>query len=442
MTAYESWGRYPAARHTRVTRLRWRDQRLPTPEPGATLLPYGLGRSYGDACLNDGGELVDTRHLSRFIGFDEERGILRCEAGVTLAGILDLVVPRGWFPPVTPGTKHVTVGGAIANDVHGKNHHRAGTFGCYVPRLELLRSSGQRLECSPESNPELYAATIGGLGLTGLIVWAEIRLKRIDGPAIDVESLRFESLEEFFPLAAESDAKHEYTVAWIDSLTGGRAMGRGRFLRGTHSSGGIGSRGRRSSHRTLTVPFTAPNWLCRRFLLRTLNAAYFRAHPRRTVRRRVHYEPFFYPLDRVGGWNRIYGRRGFLQYQCVVPLGERSAIGEILLRIRRSGEGSFLSVLKLFGPQGSPGLLSFPREGVTLALDFPNTGERLLTLLDELDAIVAEAGGAVYPAKDARMSPGRFSSFFPQWRDFARYVDPAFSSGFWRRVTGRGTDRR
>lgn len=438
--SFESWGRHPTAPPARVVALWWRDEPLPRPGRGPGLLAHGLGRSYGDVCLNRGGTLVHTRRLDRLIRFDEECGLLSAEAGISLGEILAVIVPRGWFLPVTPGTRHVTLGGAIANDVHGKNHHRAGTFGRYVTRFELLRSSGERLLCAPDREARLFAATIGGLGLTGLITWAEIRLRRIAGPQLDAESVRFGSLEEFYPLAEEADRRHEYTVAWIDALAGGDRLGRGRLLAGDHveAPGAGTAKGPRPPRLRLALPLTPPSWLLGRPLLRVFNAAYFRAHPSGTRRRLVHYEPFFYPLDRIEGWNRAYGRRGFLQYQCVVPSGAREAVGEILERVRRSGQGSFLSVLKLFGPLPSPGLLSFPRRGVTLALDFPNTGAPLLSLLEDLDAVVRDAGGAVYPAKDARMSPENFRHFFPRWRELAECADPAFSSSFWRRVTPVG----
>src|SRR5215469_5918468 len=227
-----SWGCYPRVAPRQVIPVFWRNEMPDLASLETSILPYGYGRSYGDSCLNEGGVTLDVSHLKRFLAFDEELGLLRCEAGVALGEILELVVPRGWFLPVTPGTKFVSVGGAIANDVHGKNHHRAGTFGCHVTQFELLRSTGERLLCSPEENVDLFRATIAGLGLTGVILWAELQLKRIIGPYIDMQRIRFTSLKEFQQLAEESEQDFEYTVAWVDCFASGAELGRGFFTRG------------------------------------------------------------------------------------------------------------------------------------------------------------------------------------------------------------------
>jgi FAD/FMN-containing dehydrogenase len=398
------------------------------------MLAFGQGRSYGDTCLNDGGILLDTSSLSDIMSFDGERGVLRCEAGTTLAQVLELIVPHGWFLPVTPGTKHVSVGGAIAHDVHGKNHHRSGTFGCYVRQFELLRSSGERLLCSPSDNFDLFRATIAGMGLTGLILWAEFQLKPIDGPNIEIERLRFASLDEFYSIAAASDHDYEYTVAWLDCGSGGSKVGRGILTRGNSAKSDRPRIKRIEGARLRQLPVDAPSFMLNRLTVRALHALYYRLQSARAAKEIIHYEPFFYPLDTVANWNRIYGRRGFLQYQCVVPFDERQAIEEILGRITRSGLTAVLAVLKTFGEVASPGMVSFPRPGITLAVDFPNQGERTLRLLDKLDEVTCAAHGAVYPAKDARMSARSFQTYFPDWKTFARFIDPKFSSGFWRRV--------
>ncbi len=434
-TDFRSWGNYPDAPPARVHRLGWRSDSLPGDPSIRPLLAYGLGRSYGDSCLNEGGTMLATRTLAHFMEFDATSGRLVCEAGVSLGEILRLVVPRGWFIPVSPGTKFVTVGGAIANDIHGKNHHRAGTFGRHLRRFELLRSDGSRRVCSAEHHPSLFHATIGGLGLTGLITWAELQLVPVASPWIDHESIRFERLDRFFDLAADSDRRFEYTVAWIDSLASGEALGRGLLLRGNHA--GAGSEGTTRRARTLRIPFHAPSLLLSPWSLRLFNTAYYRLQRSACVRRTVHYEPFFYPLDGIEHWNRLYGRRGFLQYQSVVPPDAGpSATRAMLERISSRGLGSFLAVLKIFGDVPSPGLLSFPAPGATLALDFPNRGRTTLELLDELDAIVADHGGRIYPAKDARMSAESFRRFYPRWEELAGLADPAFSSSLWRRLTG------
>jgi FAD/FMN-containing dehydrogenase len=432
MRAYQSWGRYPRARHTQVLPVSWRSDPPPLAHLTESVLPFACGRSYGDSCLNDGAALLDVAGLARFISFDESRGLLRCEAGVTLADILALAVPRGWFLPVRPGTRWVSVGGAIANDIHGKNHHRAGTFGTHVTCFELLRSSGERVLCSPESNPELYRATIGGLGLTGLILWAELRLKPVPGAAIAMERIRFPRLQGFFELSAH-DHDYEYTVAWIDCLARGRRQGRGLFMRGDHAEGAsrLPPPGRR-----LSIPVDLPSGLINRVTLTGFNALYYRSQLRSTRRSIVGYEPFFFPLDGIADWNRLYGSKGLLQYQCVVPEPAEAVLTAVLDQVAGSRETPSLAVLKRFGTLPSPGMLSFPRPGITLAIDFANRGPSTLALLERLDGLVADGGGAVYPAKDARMSAASFRRFFPAWSSFAPYVDPKFSSSFWRRVTG------
>ena len=440
MAALESWGRFPRAEGQERHALQWRTDPLPAPD-GRTLLPYGRGRSYGDSCLNAGGALISTEALDRFISFDPSTGVLACEAGVTLEEILRLVTWQGWFLPVTPGTKFVTVGGAIANDVHGKNHHRAGTFGRHVRRFELLRSDGQRLLCSPTENAEWYRATIGGLGLTGLVVWAEVQLRRISNPYILNETVPLRNLDEFFELSRASDKDYEYTVAWVDCLKTGKKVGQGLFYRGNHAPPQFDAVPLLKSHlsrsRGLVVPFDMPGWVMNPLSVRAFAFLYYHRHHLMPAEQLVHYDPFFYPLDGVHGWNRAYGKRGMLQYQCVVPFEQGDgAIRAILEEIGKSGLGSLLSVLKTFGDVPSPGMMSFPRPGVTLAVDFANAGKKTHALFARLDKMTRDFGGALYPAKDALMSPEGFATYFPQREAFARYIDPAFSSSFWRRVNG------
>ena len=399
----QSWGRYPTAKQI-VVDITDRHQVLPIADE--TLLPYGNGRSYGDSCLNDGGTLLRTRCMDRHIRFDVVSGQLECEAGVLLSEILDLVVPQGWFLPVTPGTKFVTLGGAIANDVHGKNHQATGTFGRHVLNLELLRSDGSRIYCGPQTQAEWFAATVGGLGLTGLITRATLQLRRIAGPWMSTETHRFENLDGFFRLSEHSN-DYEYTVAWIDCASKGRALGRGLFTRANHAPAFPDTRPHAPA-RHLKVPLVPPVSFINPLSLRAFNSLYFHRQRVPVMHATTHYEPYFYPLDGLGDWNRIYGPRGFMQYQCVVPHAQaRACMTELLTAIASAGGGSFLAVLKQFGDVASPGMLSFPRPGTTLALDFPNHGERTLRLLDGLDDIVAQAYGAVYPAKDARMAGRR-----------------------------------
>ncbi|HEX2914207.1 MAG TPA: FAD-binding oxidoreductase [Chloroflexia bacterium] len=436
MKKYQSWGHYPYAPPAEAKVISWRDALPELDKLDKKVLPYGLGRSYGDSCLNEGGIVLDTSGLNRFISFDEETGIIRCDSGVSLAEILEVVVPRGWFLPVTPGTKFVTIGGAIANDVHGKNHHVAGTFGCHVTQFELLRSNGQRLLCSPTENADLYAATIGGLGLTGLILWAEFKLQPIENSLIDKEQIKFHNLEEFFELADVSDRDFDYTVSFIDCLATGKNLGRGLFMRGNHDRSRYRSSMVPKKKLPLKAPFDTPSVLLNKLTLTAFNTMYYNTQLVKRTRKLVSYDPFFYPLDSVQDWNRLYGDDGFMQYQFVVPFDNGyEVVKEALERIQASGVGSFLGVLKKFGYVESPGMLSFPRPGVTAALDFPVRGTQIFQLLNELDQLVKVNGGRVYPAKDARMSAESFQAFYPNWRDFARFVDPQFSSSFWRRVT-------
>lgn len=427
----QSWGRYPTATQRLISVI---DRNAVLPVTDDSLLPHGNGRSYGDSCLNPDGALLMSRALDRFIAFDPATGVIRCEAGVTLAEIIDVALPQGWFLPVTPGTRYATVGGAIANDVHGKNHHRAGSFGHHLRCFELLRSDGQRLALDATDATGLYAATVGGLGLTGLVTWAELQLRRVPGPWIETESIRFDSLDDFFSLSRASAADFEYTVAWIDCLARGKQLGRGHFLRGDHARGNPRAATPSAMPRR-SIPVVPPMSMVNRLTLRPFNTLYYWRQPARSKRHVSHYQSYFYPLDGINDWNRMYGPAGFLQHQCVLPPEHaRDATAALLSEISRSGRGSFLAVLKEFGDAKAPGMLSFPRPGTTLALDFPNSGPDLFRMLDRLDRIVSEAGGAVYPAKDARMSGTLFRQAFPAWEAFSSHIDPRFSSGFWRRV--------
>jgi FAD/FMN-containing dehydrogenase len=430
-TQFQSWGRNPKVRHTEISPLTWRSEVRISVGKDQKVLPYAHGRSYGDCGLNDGGALLYTRGLSRLISFDEDSGVLVAESGVSFNELLGFIVPKGWFLPVSPGTKFVTLGGAIANDIHGKNQTKDGTFGRYVRKFELLRSNGDRLICSSEQNKDLYHATIAGLGLTGLIIWAEVQLKKIEGPFIDKETIPFYGLEEFFRITEESDRDFLYTVAWLDCLGRGKNFARGIFFRGEHSTKQGSEVTGQPGKTLLDIPFDFPEFTLNNLTLKAFNEAFFRKNAWAEGPSVEHYDPFFYPLDSVGVWNRIYGPRGFYQFQCSVP---KDTIELILRTIVDSGEPSFLGVLKCFGSIESPGMLSFPREGITLALDFPNKGIRTERLIRKLHEITFDAGGAIYPAKDAWMTPEEFSAFYPRWEEFSKYIDPAFSSSFWRRV--------
>jgi FAD/FMN-containing dehydrogenase len=394
-------------------------------------IAHGMGRSYGDVCLNPDGVLWKTTGLDRFISLDQNTGRLVCEAGVLLRDIQRLVIPRGWILPVTPGTQLVTVGGAIANDVHGKNHHVLGSFGDHVQSIKLIRTDGTSFECGPALLPEWFSATVGGLGLTGVITVAEIQLRRVAGPWLDTETVPYGNLDEFFQLADDSETGWEHTVSWIDCLSGG---GRGIFMRGNPND--VVQRPEPKG-RKRTMPFVPPISLVNRLSLRPFNMAYFNLKKWQAGRRIVHYESFFYPLDNLLEWNRMYGPRGFFQYQSVVPreVG-RDAVQAMLCEIARSGDGSFLAVLKTFGNRQPVGMMSFPQPGVTLALDFPNQGDRTLKLFERLDSIVREAGGRIYLAKDARMPQDLFEAGYPLFKEFQKYRDPGISSALSRRLIG------
>jgi len=427
MRPVSSWGRLGAEPHD-VVELTDRAA-VAGAVTGRTGIAHGLGRSYGDACLNPGGLLWRTAGLDRLISFDATTGRLVCEAGVVLRDISRLMIPRGWNLAVVPGTQWVTVGGAIANDVHGKNHHVVGTFGEHVRRLRLARTTGETIDCGPDERPELFKATIGGLGLTGLIIEVELQLRPTGGPWLDAETVPFSGLPDFFALSDESEAAWEHTVSWIDCTSGSV---RGLFMRARPSD----RSGRPWRDRMRRVPLTPPVSMVNGLSLKPFNALYYALGRRKSGVQVVHYERFLFPLDSVLEWNRLYGPNGFYQYQSVVPRAAAlEATRDMLTAIARSGEGSFLAVLKTFAERPAAGLLSFPRGGVTLALDFRNS-RTLPALFSRLDDIVRGAGGRLYPAKDARMPREFYQATYPDLGAFTARRDPGMSSGMSRRLMG------
>jgi FAD/FMN-containing dehydrogenase len=430
--AFSAWGgikreAYPMAAPLFRDEVAKRLAARPTP----TVLGIGLGRSYGISNTLSGGSLIEMVQLDRIIAFDREKGVLRAEAGLSLSEILRVIVPHGWFLPTTPGSRFVTLGGAVANDVHGKNHHRAGSFGCSVTAIGLMRSDGTELELSEHGEPGLFAATIGGLGLTGLIVWVEIKLSRIPGTSLACERTAFGSLREFQVLAKDADERFEHFVAWIDCASTGTDFGRGIFEAGNWTPGGLERT--HDLRPKIAIPLDAPGFLISGPTVKAFNALYFKSKRAAAGPYTQHYGGFFYPLDVIDRWNRLYGRKGFYQYQCVVPYaGGIDAIDDMLRLITKSGNASFLAVLKTFGAKASPGMLSFPAEGITLALDFPNHGHTTLSLFAELDKIVGSTAGRLYPAKDARMPRRMFEAGYARLDEFRTHVDPAFSSDFWK----------
>ena len=405
---------------------------LPALAKGETALAYGLGRSYGDSCLTDHGTLWLTNGLDHFLAFDPESGVLQVEAGVTLAQIQDMIVPKGWSLAVVPGTRFVTVGGAIANDIHGKNHHQAGSFCDHVLEIELARTDGEYITCGPNQEQGWFAATAGGLGLTGIILRASLQLRALRGPWLDIETVPFQGLDAFFELADHSAQVWENTVSWIDCLSGEEPNG--IFMRANPA---VDQRGTPTAQVAKSVPFTPPISLINRLSLRAFNALYLHLGRRNAGSKRLDITSFHHPLDALEFWNRIYGPRGFYQYQCVIPNANRAqAIKALLRQIKWSGQGSFLVVLKTSGAHASMGMMSFPTEGVTLALDFPNCGPRTTQLLTRLDQIVGEAGGRLYPAKDARMGPELLRMGYPRLGEFLKYRDTGLSSNMSRRLLG------
>jgi FAD/FMN-containing dehydrogenase len=404
-------------------------------EATGSYLAVGAGRSYGDSCLNQSGTVIQFGGISRLIAFDADQGILTCEAGMQFADILDFIVPKGWFLPVTPGTMYVTVGGALATDVHGKNHHMAGTFGRHVLAFGLLRSTGEVIECSETSNRDLFRATIGGLGLTGIIMWAAVRLRPIHSVKVVRRSTRIRSIDSYFALDTGAASQAEYTVAWIDSTARGRNLGRGIFYHGNHeiSEHHQGLRYARPLQR-LSIPKEIPSFLLNAMTMQIFNNVYYRRLRDSDDEQIVDFAPFFYPLDAIGGWNKLYGPKGFYQFQCVVPLERPDTLIKLLELAADSRLGSFLTVLKRFGAIPSPGLLSFPMEGYTLAMDFRNLGARTRNTIEALTRMVCEASGRIYPAKDALMTRQDFHSGFPNWHEFSTYVDPKVTSDFLERI--------
>lgn len=382
----------------------------------------GLGRSYGDVALNSERGVISQLKANRFLGFDVETATLKCEAGVSLAEIIEQFLPRGFLLPVSPGTKFVTIGGAIANDIHGKNHHRDGSIGNFVESLTLLTPRGEQISCSPSENSEVFWATVGGLGLTGIILDATIKLRRAESAYFKVDYQKAANLDEAFKLltSAEDDRYH-YSVAWIDCLSVGSALGRAVMMRGNHAAArdlpaSIKEPLAQSAGTQWSVPFDFPSLTLNQYTLKIFNALFYRTHGN-SLAQLVSLEKYFYPLDRILHWNRLYGRRGFLQYQVVFPSASSyEGLSALLERLSRARKSSFLAVLKRFGP-ANRGLLSFPREGLTLALDLPFADD-LPAFLQETDELVLRYGGRVYLAKDAVLHPDMFAQMYPGLKEF------------------------
>ena len=438
------WGNLPVEScHVTVPASVGELRRVISDDEISTQICRGLGRSYGDAAINrDGGVIINTR-FDRLLDFDNDTGTLHCESGVPLSEIIKIFLPRGWFLPTTPGTKHITIGGAIAADVHGKNHHRDGSFGDFVLELRLLLASGDELRCSPAEHADVFWATIGGMGLTGIILDARIQLIKVKSAYIDVTHQRTRDLDEALETFAASDADYRYSVAWVDCLATGKSLGRGVLMLGNECAAADLPTTLRDeplhllTKRKKSVPCYFPQWVLNAHTVRAFNQLFYMQH--KNCRKIVDLDSYFYPLDSLRNWNRIYGKRGFIQYQALFPPEtSRRGLVQLLESLASSRKASFLAVLKATGA-ANQGMLSFPFPGHTLALDLPNNGTDLINYVRQLDKIVLEHGGRLYLAKDATTSAATLRRMYSRLGEFQRVkarIDPQnkFASSLARRL--------
>lgn len=421
-----NWNNYPV-REAEVLYFDSTDELKNRITTSGNLIARGLGRCYGDASLQD--TIIATEKYDKAIAFDTQEGIFECQAGLSLDEILKIIVPRGWFLPVTPGTKFITVGGAVASDIHGKNHHVDGSFSNHVLSMEMMLAGGQTLHCSPEEYPDLFEATCGGMGLTGIILRVRFKLKKIETAYIRQRQIKAANLEELLD-HFETYKHYTYSVAWVDCLKKGRHFGRSILMIGEHATmeelPGKYRKDPLPAHGDpkLSIPFNLPSFVLNKFSVKAFNTLFYGKNLKREQEAVIHYDPYFYPLDFIYSWNRMYGSKGFVQYQFVLPMDARDGLVQIMKKISDRNMGSFLTVLKVFGKQES--LISFPMEGYTLALDFP-IEPGLFDFLDELDEIVASYGGRLYLTKDARMSASFLKDSYPHFDRFLeilRKYDP------------------
>ncbi|SFW32824.1 FAD-binding oxidoreductase [Chitinophaga sancti] len=416
-----NWGNYPviSCDETTFTQV---DQVEDMISSHSSIIARGNGRCYGDASLATNS--VSTLKFDKVLEFDTSTGVFECQSGITLDQILEVVVPKGWFLPVTPGTKFITVGGAVASDVHGKNHHAEGSFSNHIIDMDVITGKKEILTCSKEVLPDLFWATCGGMGLTGIITRVKFGLKKIETAYIKQKQVKARNLDELIRLFEEYN-QYTYSMAWIDCLQKGDSFGRGILIVGEHATKEELNTQQAAAplslpdKRPLSVPFNFPSFALNTFTVKAFNWLYYAKNTKREINNVIPYEPFFYPLDAILHWNRGYGKAGFVQYQFVLPLDKKEGLVEILKRISDAGLGSFLAVLKVFGHQDD--LISFPRQGYTLALDFP-VRKGLFAFLDELDEVVLQYGGRLYLSKDARMKKEVFWQSYPNAQRFAEIV--------------------
>jgi decaprenylphospho-beta-D-ribofuranose 2-oxidase len=416
-----NWGNYPKMKSD-VKSFTFTEQLSQLIHSTDHFIPRGNGRCYGDASLAL--TTISTLNYKRILSFDTVNGVFECQSGIILDRILEVIVPKGWFLPVTPGTKFITVGGAVGSDVHGKNHHVDGSFSNHIIDMDVMVADGSVITCSPTKNNDLFEATCGGMGLTGMITRIKFRLKKIETSYVRQKQVKAANLEELIALF-ERYKDYTYSMAWIDCLTKGEHFGRGILIVGEHATekelNETQKKKKLDVHgkMKITFPFNLPSWVLNTLTVKAFNFLYYGKNFRKEIDNVVPYEPFFYPLDAILHWNRGYGKKGFVQYQFVLPLSAKQGLVNILNRISDEGLGSFLAVLKVFGKQDS--LISFPDEGFTLALDFP-VREGLFRFLDELDQIVLQYGGRLYMSKDARMKPEVLFKGYPRIEEFKSIV--------------------
>ncbi len=416
-----NWGNFPVVESDEKY-FRFNDELKNTITNSNEFIPRGNGRCYGDASLAD--TTISTVKYDKIISFDTQNGIFECESGLTLDKILEVIVPKGWFLPVTPGTKFITVGGAVGSDVHGKNHHVDGSFSNQVIEMDVMLSDGRVFTCSKTLNPDLFWATCGGMGLTGMVTRVQFNLKKIETSYIKQKQVKAENLEEVLKLF-DQYKHYTYSVAWIDCLQKGKDFGRSILILGEHATvEELPEKYKKDplalpGKKQINFPVTLPSWVLNPFTVKAFNFLYYGKNFKKEINNVVSYEPFFYPLDAILNWNRGYGKKGFVQYQFVLPLHAKEGLIEILHKISDAGLGSFLAVLKVFGKQDD--LISFPFEGYTLALDFP-VRDGLLEFLDTLDAIVLKYNGRLYMSKDARMKPSILKAGYSRLEEFKKIV--------------------
>jgi len=436
MTLVSNWGNYPVVK-AQIKEFSNSSEANNRIQEVKNCVVRGAGLSYGDASLST--NIISTTHFNQIIQFDEQNGVIVAESGVTLDQVLQVIVPKGWFLPVTPGTKFITVGGAVAGDVHGKNHHSEGSFCHYVSHLQLLMADGSQVMCTPQQNAALFDLVCGGLGHAALILTVTFSLKSIKTSFIRQRNVIINNLDEMLTNLQNFNSS-TYSVSWIDCLATGKNLGRGVLMLGEHATPDeVQTSSKLKVHAApkLSAPFFFPGFLLNSFSVKSFNFLYFNKFKMGAAQTVVHYDPYFYPLDFVSNWNKLYGKRGFLQYQFVIPFRDAAAgLRVILDKISKSGLASFLAVLKSLGPGNH--LLSFPLPGFTLALDFP-VSDKIFPLLDELDQIVVDLGGRIYLVKDARMHPEIFQKGYPnagKFKDQVTRFDPQhkFSSTLSKRL--------